>query len=161
MKPAISTARMKCLVLACGNPLRSDDAVGLELARYAREWIRDWEAVAVVISATQWTPELAAEIASAESVIFLDCCTDNAPGKVALRVVEPCERVQPSTHHLHAAELLALSRDLYDALPLRAFLLTIGAASLAMHEGISDTVADALPIAKEKLKEVLKICLAR
>jgi hydrogenase maturation protease len=152
---------MKCLVLACGNPLRSDDGIGLELARYAREWIRDWEAIAVVITATQWTPEMAAEIASAESVIFLDCCTDNAPGKIALRVVEPGDRVQPSTHHLHASELLALSRDLYDTLPVRAFLLTIGAKRFALGEGFSDTVADALPAAKDKLKEVLKVCLAR
>ena len=155
---------MKCLVLACGNTLRSDDCIGLELANEARDCIQelthDGRAVAVVISAAQWTPEFAAEIANSESVIFLDCCTDSPGGEVNLRLVEPAPgRVQINSHHLHAAELLALSRDLYDSVPARAFLLTIGAESLLLHEGLSDIVSAAMPLAKNKLKEVLKICL--
>lgn len=164
MNGSVSAARKKCLVLACGNPLRSDDGIGLELANEAHDCIReltqDGRALAVVISATQWTPEFAAEIASSESVIFLDCCTDSPAGEVNLRIVEPTPgTVQPASHHFHAAELLALSRDLYDALPKRAYLLTIGAESLLLHEGLTDTVSAAMPLAKNKLKAALKICL--
>ena len=53
------------------------------------------------------------------------------------------------THHLGAAELLRVAQDLYGTQPRRACLLTIGAGSIELGEGLSPAVRDALPDAEE------------
>jgi hydrogenase maturation protease len=144
-----TTAR--CLILACGNTLREDDGVGPWLAQWAEEQFSS-DARVCVISRRQWTPELAEDISHAESVLFIDCATDIAPGSIRVVPVHPSEG--PSglgTHHVGAAQLLALSRDLFDALPLNSLLLTIGAGSLELREGFSDAVTAALPEACQQL----------
>ena len=67
----------------------------------------------------QWTPELAEDVARAESVLFIDCSVDSAPGSVtsdSRRAGRAAAR-NIDTHHLGAAELLALARELYNSLP--------------------------------------------
>jgi hypothetical protein len=59
---SMNSARVSCLILACGNPLRGDDGVGPWLAEWAAQHFRDQSLVRVRASA-QWTPELAEEIA--------------------------------------------------------------------------------------------------
>src|ERR1039458_10123617 len=61
--------KANCLVLACGNTLRSDDGVGLRLAEWAAHRFRDDSNVRV-LARQQWTPDLAEEIAASESVLF-------------------------------------------------------------------------------------------
>ena len=126
--------QVRCLILACGNTLRSDDGVGPWLA----QWVEDHFPAAPnlrVISRQQWTPELAEEIARAQSVLFIDCSIDATPGAVRLVPVGPASGQHTvATHHSGAAELLALSRDLYNTLPRTALQLTIGAASTQLGE---------------------------
>ncbi len=142
----------RCLILACGNPLRSDDGIGPHLAAWAEDRFRPDPAVQV-IARQQWTPDLAADIAQADSVLFLDCSVEAQPGSVALRTVAPAS-AQPTlaTHHLGAPELLALSRDLYNCQPRQAFLLTIGAASTELGEDFSDPVKASIPDAQRMLE---------
>jgi hydrogenase maturation protease len=136
---------VRCLVLACGNTLRSDDGVGPWLAAWAEERFRTQNDVRV-LSRQQWTPELAEEIARVESVLFIDCAADSEPGLIRLVPVEPATGTQGSaTHHLGAAELLGLGRELYNSLPCNALLLTIGAGSTELGEGFSNAVKAALP----------------
>ena len=133
------------LILACGNTLRSDDGVGLFLAEWAEQRFAG-NADVRVIARQQWTPELAEDIANAESVLFIDCSVDSAPGSVRLTPVEPAASNQGiATHHSGAAELLALARDFYNSLPRNAQLLTIGAGSTELGEVFSDAVTAALP----------------
>ena len=54
-----------------------------------------------------------------------------------------------------AAELLALSRDLYGSVPRTSLLLTIGAGSLELREGFSEAVNAALPEARLLLEKTL------
>src|SRR5579863_4139001 len=104
---------IRCLILACGNTLREDDGVGPFLAHWAEERWRDNPRVRVLCD-HQWTPEMVEEVAQAESVIFVDCATDSAPGEVRAMPVEPAvENSKIGTHHLEAGQLLALSRQLY------------------------------------------------
>ncbi len=118
-----------CLILACGNTLRGDDGVGPWLADWAEKRFRE-ESQVRVIARQQWTPELAEEIVRAHSVLFIDCSIDSAPGSISLTPVEPTAALQGlATHHQGAAELLALTRDLYSSQPTTAKLLTIGAGS--------------------------------
>ncbi len=134
-----------CLILACGNTLRGDDGVGPWLAEWTENRFRS-EADVRVVSRQQWTPELAEEIARAHSVLFIDCSVDSAPGSVKLLLVELIAAPQGlATHHLGAAELLALTRDLYSTQPTTAKLLTIGAGSTELGEQFSPAVTAALP----------------
>ena len=143
----------QCLILACGNTLREDDGFGPVLAQWAEERWRDDPRVRVLCD-HQWTPEMVEEVAQAESVVFVDCATDCAPGVVRTMSIEPAaDNSKLGTHHLGASELLALSKQLYDAMPRSSLLLTIGAASLELREGFSQVVEAALPEAHRLLED--------
>jgi len=145
----------RCLILACGNTLRGDDGVGPWLAQWAENRFRS-EAQVRVLSRQQWTPELTEEIAQAGAVLFIDCSVDSAPGSVRLTAVQPATSDQGrATHHLGAAELLALGRELYNSLPLHAQLLTIGAGSMELGETFSEAVTAALPDACHLVEETI------
>jgi len=135
----------RCLILACGNTLRSDDGVGLCLAGWAEQRFREHPEVQT-LARHQWTPELAEDISRAQTVMFIDCCVDAYPGSVRLVPVEPAQgTLTLATHRVGPADLLALSRDLYQALPRHAMLLTIGAGSLEFGETFSEPVRSTLP----------------
>jgi hydrogenase maturation protease len=150
----------RCLILACGNPLRSDDGIGLWLAAWAeRRFIH--QAGIKIIARQQWTPELAEDVSHAQSVLFIDCSVDAASGSIQLSPVEPAAAGQGiATHHSGAAELLALSRDLFHSLPKNAQLLTIGAGSTALGEGFSEAVTAALPEACRRIEEAVLYLIA-
>ncbi|MGA8743265.1 MAG: hydrogenase maturation protease [Terracidiphilus sp.] len=143
---------IRCLILACGNTMREDDGVGPFLAQWAEEHWRD-DARVRVLCDHQWTPDMAEQIATAETVIFVDCSLDQAPGQIMLRELSPAS-LKPGlvTHHLGAAELLCVAQDLYRTQPRRACLLTIGAGSIELGEGLSPAVRDALPGAEDLLE---------
>jgi hydrogenase maturation protease len=148
----MTSSPARCLILACGNTLRGDDGVGPWLAAWAEERFRAEPAVRV-LARQQWTPDLAEEVAPAGMVLFVDCAANIAPGLIQLLPVEPsAELPRLLTHHLGAADLLALGRDYYDSLPLKAMLLTVGAGSLELHEGFSDQVNAVLPDASKLLE---------
>jgi hydrogenase maturation protease len=104
------------------------------------------------IASHQWTPDLAHDIARAQSVLFIDCSLDQEPGQLLLREIKAADPAPVSTHHLGAAELLRLAQDLFEAQPRRACLLTVGAGSIDLGEHFSPAVREALPDAKELLE---------
>jgi hydrogenase maturation protease len=145
----------RCLILACGNTLRCDDGVGLWLAAWAERRFSH-HAEIKIIARQQWTPELAEDIARAESVLFIDCSVDSISGSIHLMPVEPSAAGQGiATHHSGAAELLALARDYYNSQPGNALLLTIGAGSTELGEVFSDAVTAALPEASKRIEETV------
>ena len=148
----------RCLILACGNTLRSDDGIGPWLAAWAEEKFAAEPGV-VVIARQQWTPDLAEDISRAAAVLFIDCSIASSPGSVSLVGVEPCGVVQGlATHHSGAGELLGLARDLYGSLPRTAMLLTVGAGTTELGETFSGAVLDGIPRACELMEQtVLKM----
>jgi hydrogenase maturation protease len=149
----------RCLILACGNTLRGDDGVGPWLAEWAEKRFAS-EAGVRAVSRQQWTPELAEEIARAESVLFIDCSVNSPPGSVKLTPVEPAAAKQGlATHHQGAPELLALARDLYNSLPRNALLLTIGGGSTELVEQFSEAVTASLPAACRLIEETVQCML--
>jgi hydrogenase maturation protease len=152
--------RVRCLILACGNTLRSDDGVGPRLARWAEERFESVPAVRV-LSRQQWTPDLAEDVAHAESVVFIDSSVESSPGEVRIHPVEPAAAGPGlASHHVGAAELLALSTELYGSLPREALLLTVGAGSTELGETFSKIVADALPEACSLLEKTVRLWIA-
>jgi hydrogenase maturation protease len=141
MKPVSA----RCLILACGNTLREDDGVGPWLAEWAEERFAG-EGFVRIVSRQQWTPELAEDVAHADSVIFIDCAANAEPGSLHLAPVAPGgESPGIATHHFGAGELLSLSKELYGPVPGISLLLTIGAGSLELREGFSAAVQAAIP----------------
>jgi hydrogenase maturation protease len=152
--------KARCLILACGNTLRGDDGLGPWLAQWAEERFRDNKEVRI-ISRQQWTPELAEEISQAQSVLFIDCSVESAPGSVQLLDVQPAAPAQGiATHHTGAAELLALAGEFYNSLPAQAMQLTVGAGSTELSEQFSPAVTAALPEACRILAATIESLLA-
>jgi hydrogenase maturation protease len=145
----------RCLILACGNTLRSDDGVGPKLAAWAEERFRE-EPDVRVISRQQWTPDLAEEIAAADSVLFVDASASSPPGRV--RLIPVSSRVEssaPDSHHLKPSELLSLTRSLYQQIKSHAMLLTVGVGSTELGETFSEPVEAALPRARGILEKAV------
>lgn len=145
----------RCLVLACGNTLRSDDGVGPKLAEWAAERFQKNEDVRVV-ARQQWTPDLAKDIADADSVLFVDSSLDSIPGRVSLAAVASNRgNGDAASHHLEAHELLGLTRSLYGSIADHAMLLTVGAGSTELGETFSEPVEAALPRARGVLEKTV------
>ena len=145
----------RCLILACGNPLRSDDGVGPWLVTWAQERFGDDPSVRIMYR-QQWTPELADNLSRAKSAIFIDASTAAAPGAVELHRVKPAgDNAGIATHHLDAAQLLALCEQLYEAVPANSLLLTIGIASTEFGETFSPPVHEALDTACAELEKLV------
>jgi hydrogenase maturation protease len=153
--PQLYAHPVRCLILACGNTLRSDDGVGPWLAAWAQERFHAVPEVRV-ISRHQWTPDLAEDVAQAESVVFIDSSVQSSPGEMRFEPVEPAAAGPGlASHHIGAAELLALSRELYHSMPRRTLLLTVGAGSTELGETFSESVNDALPQACNALESAV------
>lgn len=150
----------RCLVLACGNTLRSDDGVGPRLAEWAAERFRA-DSTVRVLSRQQWTPDLAADIAGADSVLFVDASVNSAPGRVSLAPVPfPAAGTGPAanhtaSHNVDPSELLELSRSLYGFMSAHAMLLSVGAGSIELGESFSGPVTAALPRARGLLEKTV------
>ncbi len=156
----MTSAKARCLLLACGNTLRGDDGIGPWLAGWAEDRFSD-EPGLLVISRQQWTPELAADIADAQSVLFVDCSIASDAGSINLAEVEPAAKIEGvGTHHVSAAELLGMARELYGALPRHTRLLTVGAGSTELSEQFSQAVLDAIPLACARVEQAIKTMLA-
>lgn len=110
------TAR-RPLVIAYGNRLRGDDAVGWVVADALRNDVR-MDPVDVV-AVHQLTPDLASEVTVASQVVFVDARLDPAvaPGVVTVGVVLPESDAGSLTHHVGAGTILSLAEALYGAHP--------------------------------------------
>ncbi len=145
----------RCLILACGNTLRGDDGVGPRLAAWAEQRFHDKPEVQI-IERQQWTPDLAADIANADSVLFVDASVSSSPGHVNLLPVSSrVEKPVSDSHSLDPSQLLSLTRSLYGTIKAHAMLLTIGVGSTDFGETFSAPVEAALPRAKGVLEKAV------
>jgi hydrogenase maturation protease len=107
---------MKTLTIGYGNSLRGDDGVGPWVAEQVAAWnlpeVRS-------LSVHQLTPELAAEMAEAEVVFFIDACAIKA-GKTQARIDPVASQTGRSqlNHLWSPSVLLHLANTLYDADPV-------------------------------------------
>lgn len=143
---------IRCLILACGNPLRRDDGVGPWLATWAHARFQDDPTIRVVYR-QQWTPELTDELSRAGSAIFIDASLEAAPGSVLVRRISSAQEVGgiPS-HHLSALQLLALCTELYETEPKTSLLMTIGIGSIEFGDTFSEPVRAAVEDACAQLE---------
>lgn len=146
----------RALVLACGNPLRGDDAVALHVAKALVTGFCDEDTL--VYSQHQWLPEMAETISEVSLVIFVDASAELAPGEVATRKLRPRDSIgtpQVMTHGMSPATLLAMSHELYGKLPDEAYLISIGCQSFDLSDQLSESVRHAVPVALDHVKAIL------
>ena len=152
-KPARKKAAARpALLLACGNSLRQDDGVGLRIAEAAEQLFAGSRLR--IIAAPQFTPEMAAELATTDLALFVDASAEDEPGAIRIRPVGPCA-APAETHGLDPPALLALAEELSGHAPARAFVLTIGAGRFDYGEDLSGAVRQAIPRAVRLLGNLL------
>jgi hydrogenase maturation protease len=98
-------------------------------------------------SVHQLTPELAAELAELEAVLFIDAWLAPAGGPPQLVELIPAGAGAPDTHRLEPAELLAISQALYGRAPA-ACLLQVPAHVFEHGNTLSAQLQAALPQAQ-------------
>jgi hydrogenase maturation protease len=138
------------LIIGYGNTLRGDDAAG----RAAVEAIAERRYPGVkTLSVHQLMPELAAEIAEAECVIFVDACASGEPfqGMVPLAPAPPHAAL---THYLDPCGLLLMASVLYRANPA-AYMITIPAESFEPGSPLSDASREGVLAAIEAMDAFL------
>jgi hydrogenase maturation protease len=146
------------LLLACGNSLRQDDGVGLRIAEAAEHLFP--ASRLRILAAQQFTPEMAAELAATDLVIFIDACAADDPGSI--RVLPLTARSEsPETHRLDPPALLSMAQSLCGHTPARAFALTIGAGHFGYGEEISGPLRQAVPRAVRLLGNLVTAFAAK
>ena len=129
------------LFIALGNPLRRDDGVAARVIKLLQP-----TASRTMIQAT---PELAAEIAGARRVVFIDACTDGE--QVQLHPLP--ESSSPAlTHSLGPGAIVALSRRLY-GFTGEAWLCRVPGEDFGVGEGLSETGECNAELAAQLLRE--------
>lgn len=143
------------LVIGIGNTLRGDDAIGpLAAERIAG---RNRSDRLRVITQQGLVPELAADLAEVDAVLFLDASYDPQPNRVELRPVLP-PRMETSgagrdgsaiSHRLTPTNLLAMTQTLFGRSP-RAACATVHVTRFELSD------ATLSPAALELLDELVE-----
>jgi hydrogenase maturation protease len=145
MAPAPACRR---LVIGLGNPLRGDDAAGPAVARRIAA---DRLPGVRVIEAAGLLPELAADLAAAGRVIFVDAAADATA--VAAQAIEP-RAGHALDHALRPATLLALAQLAFGHAP-PAVLVTLPARDFGLGRPLSRATRRALPAAERAVRSGL------
>ena len=129
------------LIIAYGNPLRSDDGVAWQAAETLRRRLPASQAE--IICVHQLTPELAEQLSHSQSVIFLDASCSGEPGKITCEPLSLSADVQ-FAHQLSPSGLLALGTLLYGDTP-RAFSISLSGKSFDHGDTLSAAAINSLP----------------
>ncbi len=145
MQPADPGMTAKTLIIGYGSPIRGDDAIGpltaeaLMAAPLPRE-VR-------VIARHILTAELAAEIATAERVIFLDASVTGEPGEVRVQTLAPdASALSSMAHFLSPRELLAWCQALYGHQPAAWLITATGQSFTYAHCRLSPLAMAAMEV---------------
>jgi len=143
----------RILIVGYGNPMRSDDGLGWQVA--AELFRTNTRPEVEVLPCHQLTPELAPAVSRVETVIFIDSAQGGQPGEMCCQEVRSETGAISFTHHLTPAALLSLSSELFGACP-RAYLLSIHGETYVPGDALSAPVARRLGELKTKLQQLIQ-----
>lgn len=151
----------RILIVAYGNPLRSDDGVGWRAADLLRKSFS--ESNVEILSLHQLGPELSETVSHFATVIFIDAAAvaDNtSPGQIDLEELAPYAGAGTSgfTHAVSPQTVIGLAATLYGA-NSRAYLVTVTAASLDHGDTLSPPVEAALPTLVSEVSRLVEQAL--
>lgn len=151
MSNTATTCQTNLLVIGYGNTLRGDDGVGPRVA----ETVGGLGLPGVrTLICQQLSPEHAAPISLAQTVIFVDASVD-APKEVQLRRLTPNDSSQLLAHAADPRTMLALSRDVFGHVP-EAWWLTIPAVNLEFSEALTPEAQRGCAEAMEKIRTLCR-----
>jgi hydrogenase maturation protease len=146
---------MTVLVIGYGNTLRGDDRVGYQVAETVSEWqLPQVRSIAV----HQLLPELAADIAEVEIVVFVDAIVTQDPTQTNITITPIFAGGDEnfSTHIITPQLLLGITQKLYGATPV-AYILTIPAIDFTLGANLSSIACRGKDLALDYLKSALEI----
>ena len=144
---------MSALVVGYGNVLRSDDGVGCRVAEALADG--DLPPGTTVLARHQLTPEIAADVAVADLVVFVDAAVDGVAGDVSTSRVEPAAGSAAWSHHLTPPALLWLAGRLYGHVPA-AYAVATGIASVEAGDRLSPLVERTVPRVVEAVLRIVR-----
>lgn len=143
--------RPSVVVIGYGNTLRSDDGAGQRAATLVQEWdlpqVRSY-------AVHQLTPELAAELATAQMAIFVDAYPESSTVQVHSLSHEAPETTNPLGHTSNPRSILTLAKTLYDATPA-AWWVLIPAVNFDFGEQLSPVTEAGVAVAVEKINQLI------
>jgi hydrogenase maturation protease len=140
---------VRILAFAMGNAVRADDGAGRAVARGLEAVLPGVE----VVEVQELLPEHADLLTGADGVLFLDASVAGKPGEVRASRITPRIARAAVIHALTPEEVLGLARSLYGRAPPAA-LVTVSGRDFAWGEALSAEVQAALPLAREKAREI-------
>ena len=145
------------LVVGYGSTLRTDDGVGRHAAqRLVADPRLDG---ATVIACHQLTPELALDLSRVDFAVLIDASHSQPAGEFSIEPLSPASSGPAGSHHVDAAELVALAASLYGRAP-EVVTVSVGASSFELGEQLSPAVEAALPAVVEAVVKLVAPRLA-
>jgi hydrogenase maturation protease len=141
----------RVLIIAIGNPLRSDDGLAWQAADQLTGALTS--PGVGIIKAQQLLPELAESLAKASFVIFLDAAVRGEPGELRCQTLESASPAA-FTHELTPGGILSLALALFGSQP-QAVLLSLAGKSFEHGECLTPEVASGVPRMVEQVRELV------
>jgi hydrogenase maturation protease len=153
----------RALIIAYGNPLRSDDGLAWVAAESLREQLPREEVE--ILCLQQLGPELADPISACECVVFIDAAgSQGAPGKIQIQQLSTeTTGPIPLSSFCHAVApdaILRLTAQLYHAKP-KAFSATIVGENFEHGELLSPAVREAIPVLERRIADLIESTLRK
>jgi hydrogenase maturation protease len=143
------------LVIGYGNTLRGDDCIGYQVAETVAEWqLPQVRSIAI----HQLLPELAADLAEVEIVVFVDAVVaiDSPTPDITITPIFAGGDENFSTHIITPQLLLGITQKLYGATPI-AYLLTIPAIDFTLGANLSSIACRGKELALDYLKSAVGV----
>jgi len=156
---------VKTIIIGLGNPILSDDSVGIKVARVLKDRLNDWNSPVEVAEAYAGGIRLMDVMVGYEKAIIVDAMVtgDSLPGTV--RSISLSDLVSTrnivSTHDTNLATALEMGKMLGLPLPSEIEIWGIEAVDVEnFSEDLTEDVAKAVPILVQKIIEGLRCKMA-
>ncbi|MBZ5660268.1 MAG: hydrogenase maturation protease [Acidobacteriia bacterium] len=151
--------RAPFLVLGLGNTLLSDDGIGPALIDQLLHEDQRWKNSIEFLDGGTQGLALLGHLSGREGIIILDALAMGAPpGTTRIlnlsEVFQMGARRAATSHEGNAGELLTVAKFL-DELPDLVFVVGVEPQSTATGYGLSESVRNALPVAADRVRELL------
>lgn len=141
------------LIIGYGNPLRSDDAIGQQLALALQTRLPHLPLQVQICY--QLVPELVSLISEMQQVVFIDARIDGTPGDLFHHTVTPDTAAGAFTHHVTPGSLLAAAHELYGEAP-SGILISITGASFGYGSELSPELQRKLSALTAQVKTIIE-----
>lgn len=147
----------RVLIVAYGNPMRSDDGVAWRAADALEKKFSNSQLA--IVRTHQLAPELAETVSRCEAVIFVDAADTGSPGEIRCTQIGSPKVPPRFSHQLSPDAIVALAQQLFGARPA-ARSVTLTGECFDHGESLSPSVAAALPALVERIEALIQQFLA-